>query len=93
MKNCWRHISRKVTIIGAAVFLAAAITLACGVPSSQLAQKAPPKLAHNEDRASLAYPILKRRGPLTAEELRNGAAPVVVKHRPIHRSKFPPTER
>ena len=93
MRNCRRYLSRKFTVIGAAVFLAAVITIACGVPSRQVAQKAPPTLAHNADRASLAYPILKRRGPLTPEELRNGAAPVVAKHRSIHRAKFPPTER
>lgn len=62
-----------------------AVLVACSSPSPTIAHKRAPQLASDKDRASLSLPVLKRRGPLTQQELRNGAAPVEVHHRSIRR--------
>ena len=76
-------ISKKALTAVMIVATGVAVLVACSSPSPTIAHKRPPKLASDKDRASLSLPVLKRRGPLTQQELRNGAAPVEVHHRSI----------
>lgn len=80
MKIRIANLSSKLALAGLAVITGAAITFALAKPSLRTQASGSNKISE-KDRASLAYPILKRRGPLTKEELERGAVPVITRHR------------
>lgn len=82
MKNGISNLFSKLGLAGIALVTGAVITFAL-TKQGLGCQTSDSNKISEKDRASLAYPILKRRGPLTKEELDRGAAPVATRHRSL----------
>lgn len=87
MNNKIMNLSSKLRVTSIVVAIGVAIAFALATHTLQNQTNANVHTVSDKDRASLAYPILKRRGPLTRDELARGAAPVIIKHRSIQRSQ------